>query len=238
MQTLYKLPNYYLSITNNFVDTDSDIVFLDKVFKKYRVNTVLDVACGVGRHAIPLAKKGYKVKGIDISPYQIKMAKENARTAKTKIDFILQDANTFYFPEKFDAAMCMWSTLGEEPMQYKKVIKNVFANLKSGGVFVIDNRSWEYIPKSKESFFEDKVKTKDGIVIETKIHDRYLGKMRIRDSIYCINGKKYKDVCITHILKEKDWIKELKEAGFKKIEVEHCNKPQKEKNRLYIIAIK
>lgn len=240
MQTLYKLPNYYKSIIGHLVNTESEVNLLDEIFKKHNVKTILDVACGIGRHAIPLAKRGYKVRGIDFSPYQIKKAKDDAKKEGVEVEFVLQDANTFSFLEKFDAAICMWTTLGEEPMQFRKVIKNVFTNLKSEGIFVIDNRSWEYIPKNNDQIITNTVKTERGTIIKTKIHDRYTENFRVREVIHNIDGKKYRDLCITHTLKEKDWIEELKEAGFKKFKVYHNRKPQKIKKPTHatIIAVK
>nr|MBA4405393.1 hypothetical protein [Nanoarchaeum sp.] len=240
MQTLYKLPDYYKFIINHLVNTELEVTLLDKIFKKYNVKSVLDVACGIGRHAVPLAKMGYKIRGIDFSPYQIKKAKEDAKKENVNVEFILQDANTFSFPEKFDAAICMWTTLGEEPMQFRKVIRNVFANLKLGGIFVIDNRSWEYVPNNKDEVIINTVKIENGTIIQTKLHDRYTENFRIRDVVYTINGKEYEDLCITHTLKEKDWIKELKEAGFKKFEIYH-NRMQrqiKKPTHVTIIAVK
>ena len=152
----------------------------------------------------------------------------------------MQDANTFSFLEKFDVAICMWTTLGEEPMQFRKVIRNVFANLKLGGIFVIDNRSWEYIPKNKEDVILNTVKTENGIKIKIKIQDRYTENFRVRDVFYDIDRKKYKDLCITRTLKEKEWIKKLRETGFKKFDIYHNRKSQKLKKPTHvtIVAIK
>ena len=105
MQTLYKLPDYYKSIIDHLVDTELEVNLLDEIFKRYDIKSVFDVACGIGRHAISLAKRGYKVRGIDFSPYQIKKAKDDAKKEGVKVEFVLQNANTFSFPEKFDAAI-------------------------------------------------------------------------------------------------------------------------------------
>ncbi len=240
MQTLYKLPEYYKAIINHLVDTDLEINLLDKIFQKYQVKTVLDVACGLGRHAIPLAKGGYAVTGIDFSSYQIKKAKDDAEKEGVKVDFILHDANTFTADGKFDAAICMWTTLGEEPMQYWKVIKNVFQSLKKGGIFVIDNKSWEYIPESREKFIKNETISENGEIIKTKIHDRFTENFRIRDISHTIGGKEYADLCVTHVLKENDWLVELKRAGFKDFEVlrDYKNEAVEKPHHLDIIAIK
>jgi 2-polyprenyl-3-methyl-5-hydroxy-6-metoxy-1,4-benzoquinol methylase len=237
MQVLYKLPAYYRDIINHLVNTDLEVNMLDGIFRKFKVKSVLDVACGVGRHAIPLAKRGYQVTGIDFSPFQIKKSKEDAKTARAQVRFIRVDANAFVYPEEFDAAICMWTTLGEEPLQYRKVIRNVLSSLKPGGIFVVDNRSWEYIPKKKEQYITDRLKLKDGTRILTQIHDRYTEHFRIRDSVTTINGKKYDDLCITHTFKENDWIGELREAGFKKFLVYHNRKPKRLRKPTHVTII-
>ncbi|MBI4159522.1 class I SAM-dependent methyltransferase [Candidatus Woesearchaeota archaeon] len=216
MQILYKLPEHYKTIINHLVDTNLEINLLDGIFKKHDVKKILDVACGIGRHAIPLSKMGYEVVGIDFSPFQIKKAEDDAKKESSNAQFVLQNANNFSYPEKFDAAICMWTTLGEEPLQYWKVIKNIFQSLRKGGIFVIDNKSWEHIPESKEKFIENETLGDNGEKIKTKIHDRFTEHFRIRDVIHKIGEKEYQDLCVTHILRErlggpitKSWILEI-----------------------------
>jgi len=39
----------------------------------------LDLCCGIGRHSVPLAERGYQVTGIDLSPVLIARARELAK---------------------------------------------------------------------------------------------------------------------------------------------------------------
>jgi SAM-dependent methyltransferase len=66
----------------------SDIVRL----VKRRCGTVLDLCCGPGRHAVALAQRGFKVTGVDCSPFMLRKARQHARQAKTKVEF----HHTFY----------------------------------------------------------------------------------------------------------------------------------------------
>jgi SAM-dependent methyltransferase len=52
---------------------------------------VLDVACGTGRLAIPLARRGYRVTGIDLSPLYIDKARERSADEGLDVDFIVGD---------------------------------------------------------------------------------------------------------------------------------------------------
>ena len=44
---------------------------------------ILDVGCGTGEHALRIAREGYFVKGIDISPYMIQRAREKSQNVQS-----------------------------------------------------------------------------------------------------------------------------------------------------------
>ncbi len=77
---------------------------------------VLDVACGIGRHAIPLAKQEYLVTGVDISPLYIDMAREAAAEAAVDVRFLVGDMQSLEdsLPggEEFDAFISMFTSMG------------------------------------------------------------------------------------------------------------------------------
>ena len=219
MQKFYKeLSPYFKQVTDFLTDTDTEIRTLDRIFRKHRVKKILDVACGVGRHSIPLALLGYKPVGIDYSKSQIREARKEARRQQVKLTFLLKDANRFSFPDKFDAAICMWTTIGEEPMVYAKVIANVYRALKKGGIFVIDNNTWSRIPKSGEQFIDNRLNLKS-LKIRQHIHDRFTEHFRVREVRLNVNGKTYGDLCLTHVKRPHEWAEELKRAGFRKTSV-------------------
>ena len=63
---------------------------------------ILDVGCGTGRHAIELSKRGYNVKGIDLSDSQLARAKVKAEQQGLNIDFLKYDARDLPFNNEFD----------------------------------------------------------------------------------------------------------------------------------------
>ncbi len=60
---------------------------------------VLDVACGTGNAAIPAAKHGARVTGLDLSPVLISMARECGATAKVQVDWLEGDAQSLPFDD-------------------------------------------------------------------------------------------------------------------------------------------
>jgi tellurite methyltransferase len=67
--------------------------FIEPIFP--HGGTALDLAGGVGRHAIWLAQHGWTVILTDISEVGIALARENAGELADKIEFQMQDASTF-----------------------------------------------------------------------------------------------------------------------------------------------
>jgi len=99
--------DYLVGVNRNF---EAQIHFLDKIFKKHGVKTILDCGCGTATHTIMLAKKGYKLTAFDYSKHQINIAKKKAKKHKLKIHFKTGDIRNFDFG-KFDAVISLYSVL-------------------------------------------------------------------------------------------------------------------------------
>jgi tellurite methyltransferase len=69
---------------------------------------VLDVAMGTGRNAIYLAKRGFDVEGIDISPEAVRSALVQAREAGVNLEARVADLEIDYHIEKsaYDVIIC------------------------------------------------------------------------------------------------------------------------------------
>ena len=73
---------------------------------------VLDVACGSGNLALPAARAGTIVTGVDIAPNLIKQARENAEREGLKIQFDEGDAEALpYENASFDAVVTMFGAM-------------------------------------------------------------------------------------------------------------------------------
>src|SRR5580765_5618995 len=73
---------------------------------------VLDVACGTGNLAIPAARAGARVTGIDIAPNLIAQARIEARAAGCAIAFEVGDAGALpYLEGQFDMVMTMFGAM-------------------------------------------------------------------------------------------------------------------------------
>lgn len=94
---------------------------------------ILDMCCGPGRHSLLMARKGYKVTGVDRTEAYLSSARKQA--AGLPATFILADAREYVAPEEFDAALCLYTSIGyfEDPMEDRRLLQNLFTSLKPGG---------------------------------------------------------------------------------------------------------
>ncbi len=98
---------------------------------------ILDIGCGTGRHSIELAKRGYKVTGIDLSTKMLAKAAESAKAAGVNINWVRADATKFTLPPKYDGAICLcegsFGLLGhrDDPInQPLSILCNISSSLK------------------------------------------------------------------------------------------------------------
>jgi 2-polyprenyl-3-methyl-5-hydroxy-6-metoxy-1,4-benzoquinol methylase len=119
--------------------TLQEVDFLEQELKSNQQAHILDVGCGTGRHAIELAKRGYKVKGIDLSENMLQKAKAKAREQKVNVEFEQADARTFTISEKYDMVIMLceggFSLMETDEMNFA-ILKNAASALKPGGKFV------------------------------------------------------------------------------------------------------
>jgi len=73
---------------------------------------VLDVGCGNGRHAVEMARRGYRVVGIDVAKRYLAQAREAAQKAGVAVEFRHQRASALTEKDAFDFALAYWHTIG------------------------------------------------------------------------------------------------------------------------------
>ena len=149
-ESLYakKMLEWYDNFYCKSEQTNLQVKFLAKLFKKYKARKILDVSCGTGRHAIALASQNFHVTGIDKKKAMIDYAKNKAIKHGKKIRFIVQDMKNMNLKEKFDAAFTMYGSLAymKSNEDAIKALKSIASNLKQNGLLVIeDDNPWRYI---------------------------------------------------------------------------------------------
>lgn len=122
-----------------------DVRFLLKHCGVPRAGRILDVACGIGRHAMEMAAAGYQVVGIDRSRPYLKRAVDDANRSNLKIRFVEGDVRSFSFPPAFDAVTCFHTSFGYfSDRENLKALRCMAASLNESGQLILDviNRDW------------------------------------------------------------------------------------------------
>ena len=137
-------------------------------------HTILDLACGKGRHSIFLNSLGYDVTGVDLSEQSIKKA---SQSSNDRLKFMIHDMR-YPIESNYDVILNMFTSFGyfnsiDDNFNVLKTIKN---SLNKDGIGVIDFMNSNYIinhlvPQNNVEIdgiqFDIKRNFKDGII--TKI---------------------------------------------------------------------
>lgn len=135
---------------------------------------LLDIACGRGRHAIYLNKKGYDVTGIDLSEESIKHATlhENAH-----LHFFVHDMRNLFYINHFDFAFNLFTSFGyfENRNDNNKAMRAFASTLRQGGKLVLDFMNTQ---KIINSLVIKETKESEGIVfhINRKVENGFIVK--------------------------------------------------------------
>jgi SAM-dependent methyltransferase len=124
-------------------DYEGECDFIEQAFRKFsdlEVRNILELGCGTGGHAIPLARRKYEITGLDASTVMLNIAKEKSSKLGLKIDFRKSDIRDFKFKKKFDSIICMFAVLNylTRNKDFEKTLRNVREHLKKSGLFIID----------------------------------------------------------------------------------------------------
>jgi len=100
---------------------------------------ILDIGCGTGRHAIELSKRGYNVKGIDLSDSQLARARVKAEKQGLRISFLKHDARNLPFENEYDLALMLcegaFPLMETDEMNYE-ILRNATKSLRNQGKLI------------------------------------------------------------------------------------------------------
>lgn len=123
-------------------NTDAEVDFVIEHLKLKPGAHVLDVPCGTGRHSTALAKHGYRVTGIDISPDSILVAKQTSQDLGDQLVFINDDMRNINSRCEFEGGFCLGDSFGYFDFGASETFIEALARaLKPGSRLLIDTSS-------------------------------------------------------------------------------------------------
>ena len=118
---------------------------------------LLDVTCGPGLYAVPLAQRGLRVHGVDFAPASIAHAHELAQSAGVaqRCTFEQQDVRQADFGEQsYDAALFLYGQLAVfERGEASALLQKIFRALRPGGGLCVELLDQERVDKKDSSWW-------------------------------------------------------------------------------------
>ena len=128
---------FYDRLTEN-IDYEALADMYAGLLCRYRAKggELLDLACGTGSLAVPLAGRGFKVTAADISQDMLTIAAAKS----SEVKWLCCDMTELPFDEQFDAVICALDSINHLPdlSAIQDTFDGVYRSLKAGGVFAAD----------------------------------------------------------------------------------------------------
>ena len=154
-------------------------------------SSILDLCCGHGRHAIPLAQRGYMVTGLDLSEVFLREAEKEALAKAVHVDFLHADMRNIPFENEFDAVINIFTAFGylENQDEDQQVLNQVCKALKPGGLFLLEILHREglirhFSPHMIEHFPEGL------IILEERSFDLLTSRANVKITMIYPNGER------------------------------------------------
>ncbi|MDG5491393.1 bifunctional 2-polyprenyl-6-hydroxyphenol methylase/3-demethylubiquinol 3-O-methyltransferase UbiG [Psychroserpens sp. SPM9] len=163
-------------------------IFMDNLTEYLNIpegGSILDLACGKGRHSIYLNSLGYQVTGVDLSENSIAYAKQFENET---LHFEVHDMCKPY-KKQFDAVFNLFTSFGyfDNEDDNLNTIKAIKANLNEFGFGVIDFMNSNYVI---DQLVAENTKTVEGIDFKQQryVEDGYI----IKDISFAAEGQDFK----------------------------------------------
>jgi SAM-dependent methyltransferase len=119
--------------------TTQEVQFLEWALALEPPARLLDFPCGLGRHALALAARGYQVTGLDLSPEAVAAAKAEATARGLTVHLERGDMRAAVPGGPYDGACCLGNSFGYLlHAETERFVRHVHAAVRPGGRWVID----------------------------------------------------------------------------------------------------
>ena len=191
--------------------------FIEDALGVAQGGTVLDLACGIGQHAVEMSSRGYSVVGFDLSVPQLALAGELAQERGEKMNFLQGDMREMTFDEMFDGIYCWNTSFGYfEEDKNVAVAQRVFKALRPGGSFLLDVANRDFVVEQQPSsvWFEG-----DGCVcMDDMSVDFITSRLRVKRTMMLDDGRTQECFYSIRIYGLNELGKLLHSIGFKVLE--------------------
>ncbi len=166
--------------------------------------SILDLACGKGRHSQYLASLGYNVKGVDLSKNSIEKAK---KLEGEHLSFEVRDMRDSFAEDQYDLVANLFTSFGyfDNLSDNLKVLKNIERMMTDDGYFVIDFMNVEKVKRTLKAEgdididginFKIKKDIKDGYIIKDIYIDDNGQKFHFQEKVQALTIDNFKELIV------------------------------------------
>jgi SAM-dependent methyltransferase len=163
-------PFYLYLERNDPAELEATLRFLTNVLQVSPGDRLFDQCCGMGSVSIPLAKRGYRMVGVDLCEGFIKRANGDITGGALSAEFHVGDAFEFSPEEPCDGAFNWYTSFGYSAKDSENIrmLQRAFASLKPGAWFALDFLNAPMIRNNFQPTMVRKLDTPDGEIVITR----------------------------------------------------------------------
>lgn len=197
----------------NLTEAEQLADLIERTVQPFAGDDILDVGTGRGRHARVLARRGFRLTGLDLSEKAIQTAKQRALAeglTSDQIVFVQGDMRLPHFQERFDGVVNLFTSFGffEDEQDHQRAVSAMAASLKPGGWLVQDFLNAPFVASSLVARTEHQ---SDDVHV---LQERSIENGRVNKRITLSkNGDAYTFHESVRLLDRRDIAKLYKEAG-------------------------
>ena len=160
---------------------DEQAAFIAQALELPEGARVLDLCCGWGRHSVRLAQRGYRVSGLDLSAYHLRLAKAAARRAAVDVEWLHRDMREISGRAgRFDAIINCFTSFGylEDDREDQRVLDGIRRALRPGGHLLIDTMNHDWLMRAFRAN-EWHEGPDGGLMLERRNYDIHTGRIDV-----------------------------------------------------------
>ena len=240
-KTAYSTLAEWFEYLNDDCDYEQWSQYLIKTLSAYPLDTGLDVGCGGGYFTRALERQGYQMTGMDVSAEMLDKAQRTAFSEGVRSEYILGDVSKGKIARKYSFVTAINDCFNYvEKGRLKTALKNVYAALKKGGIFLFD--------VSSEKIFREMFM--DAGIVDARDDVTYFsfarldGEIATLDVTLYVKGKdgkyeRFDEQHVQYVYTEAELTAALEEIGFTVLRVEgHLGENKSISDRLVFLAQK
>jgi SAM-dependent methyltransferase len=184
----YEFPRYYDILLAPDSEREGD--FLEAVLARHgasRGRAVLEPACGSGRMLVELARRGFRVAGLDLSPAMVAFARERLAEERLSGRVVRAAMQDFALPQRFDLAHCLLNTFKHllDERSAAAALRCVARSLAPGGIFVLGMHltDYDWRARQRERWVARRGATRVICNLQTWPADRRARRERVRSRL-------------------------------------------------------